>query len=83
MTALLVSAFGVPGGVELAIVLLIALLFVVVPFVLIVVGVWYFVTQRSGGSPDQARVAELESQVSELESQVSELQRRLDDGDQG
>lgn len=83
MTALLVSALGMPGGAELAIALLIAFLFVVVSFVLVVVGVWYFVTQRSAGNADQVRVEKLESQVSELESQVAELQRRLDDADQG
>ena len=82
MNALVVSAFGVPGGVELAIVLLVALLLVVVPFVLIVVGVWYFVTQRSGGSADQARVAELESQVAALEAEVTELRRRFDGDDE-
>jgi cell division protein FtsB len=79
MNAFHVAAFGVPGGIELAIVLLVALLLVVVPFVVIVVGVWYFVTGNSKESADDVRVSELADQVEDLRAEVEALERRLDD----
>lgn len=65
-----VGAF--PGGVELAVIFLIGLLFAVVPFALLVLGAWYFV-RHSSGRDVEARIADLEQEVQDLER---ELRRR-------
>lgn len=60
---------GFPGGVELAVIFLIGLLFAVVPFALLVVAAWYFV-RHSSGRDMEARIAELEEEVSDLEREL-------------
>lgn len=76
----LVPAFGaLPGGMEIAVLLLIAVLFVG-PLVLVVVGAGWFLNRDGGGedadAPNADRVADLESRVADLESEVADLKGR-------
>lgn len=68
---MLVSQFGIPGAVELLVVVLVLFLFGA-PLVLLAL----FLVNRRQDQRD--RVEELEAQVDELQTQVGELQAELD-----
>ena len=65
----MVLQFGVPGGPELLIVLLIAVLVFGLPVLLI--GVVGFLYLRSDGDDYEERISELESEIARLEAEVA------------
>ncbi len=78
MLSSLAPAFvgGVPGGPEVIVLLMIAVLFGI-PLVAVLV-IAYFLVTRSGSSADD-RVAELEREVAVLEREVEELRSEVSD----
>lgn len=68
---LLPAQFGIPGAMELAVILIIFLLFAV-PIGLVLLGV-VFLLRRSG------RSNELDERITELEAQVESLKESVDD----
>ncbi|QDX39722.1 preprotein translocase subunit TatA [Salarchaeum sp. JOR-1] len=69
MTALPAFVDGLPGGMELAIALVVFLVLMVVPFALLVAGGWYLLTRTSN---DDERIADLEAEVAELKQRLDE-----------
>ncbi|TKX55661.1 preprotein translocase subunit TatA [Halorubrum sp. SS7] len=69
----LVPAFGgVPGGPELIIIMIIAVLLFGVPLVLVAGAVVYLTTRSDDGGADADRIAELEAEVERLREQVGD-----------
>lgn len=67
-------AFGaLPGGMEIFVILLIFFLFTIVPIILIIAAIWYFVKRMTGDTDDE--------RVAELQSEIRDLKRRLDERD--
>lgn len=67
---LLAAIGGFPGGMELLVVLLVALMCAVVPLALLALGAWYLLSRASG--VDEERVEALETEVAELKRQLRE-----------
>lgn len=70
--ALLPAQFGIPGAMELAVLLLIFVLFIA-PIGLVLLGVVYLL-RRSG------RSNELDDRITELEAQVESLRETVENG---
>ena len=74
-TALLPAQFGIPGGMELAVMLLIFVLFAA-PIGLVLLGVAYLLRRRGGSNELDERITELEAQVESLRDAVDESRDR-------
>ena len=73
--ALLPAQFGIPGGMELAVMLLVFLLFAA-PVGLVLLGVVLLLRRRSGSNELDERITELEAEVESLQDSIDDTQDR-------
>lgn len=75
---MMLSAVLVPGGIELLVILLVAIMLFGVPLVLIVGGLFLY-RRVDGSEEDDARIERLEREVAELRRQQEGRGEREDD----
>lgn len=75
---MMLSAVLVPGGIELLVILLVAIMLFGVPLVLIVGGLFLY-RRVDSGEEDDARIERLEREVAELRRQQEGRGEREDD----